>query len=83
MIDTLKFSSNLFANRDRFIKLRCSVFLMFFEFMILLSTHEFRSREIIVSIFDSIRILVENNKKSLELQIFINRFFSFLRDDDF
>jgi hypothetical protein len=55
----------LFANLSRFIELRCSVFFMFFEFMIALFAHELLSRKLVILFFDSIRREIDENSRKM------------------
>ncbi len=64
-IDAITFTSDLFANLNRLIKLRCNAFLMFFEFMIALFAHELLSRKLVILFFDSIRREIDENSRRM------------------
>ncbi len=64
-IDAFTFTNDLFANLNRFIELRCSVFFMFFEFMIALFAHEFLSRRLVILFFNSIRLEIDEDSKEM------------------
>jgi hypothetical protein len=56
-------------NLNRFIKLECNVFFMFFEFINALFVHEFLSRRFIILFSDSIcREIDENSKKMFDFR---------------
>ncbi len=81
-INAFTFTKDLFANLNRFIELRCSVFFMFFEFIIALFAHEILSREFVMLFFDSIRREIDENlKKMFDFKRLF--FFSFVNFDHF